>query len=377
MTREVVEGSHSNILIVDDKLPNLRLLAKMLSQNGYRVRAVISGKMAIAVIKRAPPDLILLETTLPDIDGYQICQRLKTDPITAAIPVIFISNLNHALFDTVKAFAVGGVDYILQPFHLVEVLARVRTHLMLRGLQTQLEAQNHLLDQQNQQLKQEIRDRHQAETALQKANQDLHRLAHLDALTQVANRRQLDSYLAQQWQHLTHQQLPLSLILTDIDYFKRYNDTYGHQHGDYCLRQVAQAIGYVVNPTDLVARYGGEEFAIVLPNADVTQAIRIARAIQLAIQQLQIIHDESTASRYVTLSLGITSQIPNAQQSPHQLIAQADQALYAAKRKGRNNYHVYQADPSAVSNDHDSGCVSRRSPPANSDLQPNYMAYNA
>ncbi|MBD2461007.1 diguanylate cyclase [Oscillatoria sp. FACHB-1407] len=182
---------------------------------------------------------------------------------------------------------------------------------------------------------------------LQTTNQELQRLAMMDSLTQVANRRYFDAYLQQEWHRLKRDQVAISLLLCDIDYFKNYNDYYGHQAGDICLQQIALAIAQTAKrPADFVARYGGEEFAIVLPNTAIEGAIYMAEQIQQAIAQLAIPHAASGISSYVTISLGICSTIPTLQQTPQRLIAAADQALYRAKTNGRNLYYV--TAPSAM-----------------------------
>ena len=191
------------------------------------------------------------------------------------------------------------------------------------------------------QLHNEICDRQKAQAALSLANRELEKLCVLDDLTQVANRRRFDDYLVQEWQKL-HQQAPISLILCDIDYFKLYNDTYGHPIGDYCLQQVALAIECVIESTlGLVARYGGEEFGVILPNVDSVKALQIAEKIALSIEQLHITHQKSLASEYVTLSLGVYGLIPNSESSPELLVALADKALYIAKAQGRNRACLY------------------------------------
>jgi diguanylate cyclase (GGDEF)-like protein len=183
-------------------------------------------------------------------------------------------------------------------------------------------------------LEQKVRDR---TAELQQANQELLRLANLDGLTQVANRRCFDDYLGLEWKRHLREQQPLGLIMIDIDYFKRYNDYYGHQGGDDCLIRVAQTIAKIPQrATDLVARYGGEEFVVVLPNTNAESALIVAEEIRSAIAFLKIPHAASKVSHYVTLSLGVASLIPTPENSPEALIAKADRALYTAKEKGRD-----------------------------------------
>ncbi|MBE7385272.1 MAG: diguanylate cyclase [Leptolyngbya sp. SIO1E4] len=185
----------------------------------------------------------------------------------------------------------------------------------------------------------------QAATALQAANQELERLANLDGLTQVANRRYLNTYLAQEWRRLAREQQPFSLILFDVDFFKRYNDYYGHPAGDDCLIRVARAAQQTIKrPADLVARYGGEEFAIVLPNTHLQGAAAIAQHLQMALQHLQIDHLQSEVSPFVTVSLGVACQLPTPGTAAERLVWEADVALYRAKRRGRNRCCLYQPD---------------------------------
>ena len=192
------------------------------------------------------------------------------------------------------------------------------------------------------QLHNEICDRQKAQAALSLANRELEKLSVLDSLTQVANRRRFDDYLVQEWQRLHQEQAHISLILCDIDYFKFYNDTYGHPIGDYCLQQVALAIECVMESTPgLVARYGGEEFGIILPDVDPEKALQIAEKMALGIEQLHITHQKSLASEFVTLSLGVHGLIPNSESTPELLIALADKALYVAKAQGRNRACLY------------------------------------
>ncbi|AFZ25473.1 diguanylate cyclase (GGDEF) domain-containing protein [Cylindrospermum stagnale PCC 7417] len=317
------------ILLVDDTPDNLRLLSKMLELQGFNVRKTVSGKMAIQAAKLEPPDLILLDINMPEINGYEVCRQLKSQAETANIPIIFISALDQTT-DKVMAFEIGGVDYITKPFQESEVLARVKNQLIIRQQQQQLIIQN-------QQLQQEICERKRAEEALVLANHQLNLFALLDGLTGVANRRKFDEFFGLEWQQLFREKLPLSLLLCDVDFFKKYNDTYGHLAGDHCLQQVAKTIALSVkHPADLVARYGGEEFAVILSNTNSNGAMYVAEVIRKEVHNLQIPHAQSRVDEYVTLSIGVTTIVPNLDISPDTLIAIADKALYAAKAQGRN-----------------------------------------
>lgn len=310
----------STILIVDDNQTNLRIATAYLQMNQFEILTARDGRAGLENVHLAHPDLILLDVHMPVIDGFEMCRILKADPRTTAIPVIFMTAQTN-IEAIIQGFEVGGVDYIAKPFHLEELLARVTTHLTIFRLQRELQA--------------EILEHKQTEVALRKANLELQRLAVLDELTQIANRRRFDQYLEVEWSQ--PQPAGLSLILCDIDSFKSYNDGYGHPAGDHCLRLIAQALRRAIGRAkDLVARYGGEEFAAILPNTDLQGALAVAQTMRDEIYALQIPHAFSAINKLVTISMGVSSIIPSRHQSPSILIAAADEALYEAKNTGRD-----------------------------------------
>jgi len=329
---------NKDILIVDDTPANLQILTLMLKEQGYRVRTALNGAMALWVCDRQLPDLILLDIMMPQMDGYELCQQLKNSPLTATIPIIFISALDQAR-DKVRGFQVGGADYITKPFQAEEVSVRVKYQLLLQDMQEQLQQQNLLLEKQNSQLQEEIQRRKRIEIALTQ-------VVSQDGLTGIANRRHFDRYLKQEWRRAIQEQQYISLILCDVDCFKAYNDTYGHPAGDVSLIKIAKAISRSVkSPGDLVSRYGGEEFVVVLPNTELEGAIKVVGEIQNQVRSLEIPHSTSIASPYITLSLGVSSSIPPPENSAITLVDFADQALYQAKQTGRNQYCIYNQAP--------------------------------
>lgn len=231
---------------------------------------------------------------------------------------------------------------LFQIEHLRQKLEEVK--LEKADLEIILETTTEHADLVESQLRNEICDRQKAQAALHLANQELEKLSVLDSLTQVANRRRFDDYLLQEWHKAKQHHLPISLILCDIDYFKLYNDTYGHLMGDYCLRQVALAIECAVQSrSGLVTRYGGEEFGIILPGINGTIALQVAEKVAIKVHQLHITHQKSPIDEYVTLSLGVYSIVPNSKSSPELLISLADKALYQAKDRGRNQANLLSA----------------------------------
>ena len=271
------------ILLVDDQPQNLRLLTDVLEEQGYEVLQALNGNVALQAVSLDQPQLILLDIQMPEMDGYTVCQKLKADPSTQEIPVVFVSALDES-WDKVKAFSVGGVDYITKPFKVVEVLARVQNQLKIQQLQQALIAQNAQLHQ---------------------ANLELQRLAALDDLTQVANRRRFDAYLLTSWQEAVQDQSSLTLMLCQLNHFNFYGSGGNPQQGDQCLFDIAKTLKQTIQgPNDLVCRYGTFIFAIVLPQQTSTQGEAIAQALSQQVKQKEM------SSPPITLSIGLASIQP-------------------------------------------------------------------
>jgi diguanylate cyclase (GGDEF)-like protein len=295
--------AQANILVVDDSPENLQVISAVLKQD-YRVKVAINGERALALATSAePPDLILLDVMMPGMDGYEVCARLKQNPVTARIPVLFVSSRDDEE-DEARGLSLGAIDYIVKPIRPSIVQARVRNHIELKRSRDLLE-----------------------------------RLTTQDHLTGISNRRRFDDSLAQEWQRAAREQTPLSLVAIDIDHFKAYNDHYGHPQGDQCLIRVARALATcVTRPTDLVARCGGEEFAGLLPSTDSTGAARLAGQMRAAIEAEGLEHARSPTHPHVTISLGVATVVPQAEESAQLLVDLADAALYEAKGAGRNAF---------------------------------------
>ncbi|NCC25882.1 MAG: diguanylate cyclase [Deltaproteobacteria bacterium] len=290
-----------SVLIVDDTPMNIQILAEALRAD-YRVRVADTGAKALAVAESEdPPDLVLLDIMMPGMDGHEVCRRMKENPKTKGIPVIFVTALGESE-DEARGFDLGAVDYITKPFSLPVVRARVRTHLQLKQRTDMLEE-----------------------------------LSMIDGLTGVANRRSFDQALDREWRRAARNGAAVAVAMIDIDHFKAFNDNYGHGAGDECLRRVAQALKSVLlRPSDLVARYGGEEFVALLPETDKDGAARMAEALRRAVDSLALPHEHSPVSDHVTVSVGYGTTGASEAVDPNTLVAVADRALYEAKNCGRN-----------------------------------------
>lgn len=287
------------VLVADDDALNRQVLADLLMPE-YTVLLAKNGEQALDRIRRHAPDLVLLDVMMPDMDGYEVLRRLRADPQTANVAVIFVSGLDRPE-DEANGLKMGAADYIAKPFNATVVMARVALHLQL------------------------VRQRRMLE-----------RLAHVDGLTELANRRRFDAVYASEWQRASASGSPLSLALIDIDAFKQYNDRYGHPAGDRVLRALARAVASSVRAGDLAARYGGEELVLVLPDTDAIAARALMDRVRGAVAALQIPHAASQVAPTLTISIGGATLGEAAFETADDLFAAADQHLYQAKQAGRD-----------------------------------------
>jgi diguanylate cyclase (GGDEF)-like protein len=297
----LLDSTHGKpkLLVVDDQPINIQVMYQAFAGD-YQVFMATGGEQALAVCRNNPPDLILLDVVMPGMDGFEVCALLKGDDSTRHIPIIFVTGHTDAAQET-HGLSVGAVDFIAKPVNPDVVRARVKTHLTLK-FQSDL----------------------------------LRKLVFLDGLSGVFNRRYFDQQISIEWARSVRSNSPLSLILVDVDFFKLYNDRYGHQAGDDALRMIAVTLKSCLRrPADLVARYGGEEFACVLPDTSFEDAMTLARDMENKVREAAIPHEGSTVSKHITISAGLATREGNVDGDAPALIGLADSLLYVAKQSGR------------------------------------------
>ena len=297
----LLDSSHGKpkLLVVDDQPINIQVMHQVFGAD-YQVFMATSGAQALAICQGNPPDLVLLDVVMPEMDGFEVCAQLKAHDATRNIPVIFITAHSDAAQET-HGLSVGAVDFISKPVNPAVVRARVKTHLTLK-FQSDL----------------------------------LRNLVFLDGLSGVYNRRYFDQQLGVEWARAARNTTPLSVIMVDVDHFKLFNDRYGHQAGDDCLRQIALTLkAGLRRPADLVARYGGEEFACILPDTGFEDAMAMGQEMERMVRTHKIPHAFSPFDGVVTASLGLATRNVRADGDALALVGLADAQLYQAKQTGR------------------------------------------
>ncbi|GAL26184.1 response regulator [Vibrio variabilis] len=321
-----IESSMKILLVDDAQLERMQLQIR-LKQLGHEVEVAASGREALALYPTFDPELVLLDISMPEMDGFEVAAEIRQRYKADWIPIIFLSSHDEPEM-IAKAIDAGGDDYLVKPVNKIV-------------LQSKLIAMQRIA-----QMRRELK---QASSQLEEANRALQHQANEDGLTKLFNRRYMDDKLTELIQWHGRHQMPLSVILMDVDHFKAYNDNYGHTEGDQCLINIAQFLDVMfIRSGEYVGRYGGEEFVILLSKSDVHEAEENAARVKDGIVSLNIPHEFSQTSDRVTLSLGVYSTIPNGNESLSELYESADKLLYQAKRSGRNRY-VSQLENDIVS----------------------------
>ena len=303
------------ILIVEDSFDAQQIISKYIRRFGAQHLTAATGEQAIIAFHREQPDIVLLNATLPDIDGFSVARQMRAlEQPGAWTPILFLSGMTSDK-DLERGIAAGGDDYLYKPVSEAVLCAKMAAMQRIIQMRTSLVVLARELDA---------------------ANQELKRLSASDGLTGIANRRFFDDYFSREWRRSRRCSGEIAILMCDVDHFKAYNDTYGHQAGDDCLRLIAHKTrDSMERPADLAARYGGEEFVILLPDTPMAGAQSVAEKVRQVIRALNLPHAKSS-HRHVTLSIGVAVQAAGEQNTPQTLIEAADRALYRAKYAGRN-----------------------------------------
>ncbi len=326
------------ILIVDDSFAQRKLLAAILGGAGYTdLHYARHGSDALVQLEQtvnehgeSTVDLVIMDYRMNGMDGAEACRRMKQDSRYQDIPVIIVTAMQNDKILT-EAFEAGAMDFVARPFRTVELLARIRSALTLR---------KELMLR-----KERERELRELNEVLRLANDLWHNESITDGLTGLRNHRYFEIQLVRQWWECARLNKSLCLFMLDVDYFKQYNDTLGHQEGDVCLKMVADALDTVdYGETGMLARYGGEEFVLILPDCEPEQAEAVAVKMNRAVRDKQLAHPASDVAEVVTISLGIAAAVPGPETTPEALLRNADMALYKAKEAGRDRY-VFHGDP--------------------------------
>jgi len=318
-----------NILIVDDSEDQLLVLKSILNAEGYRnIHLAESAEKAFEFLglegkkKKNDIDLILMDVTMPGINGIEACGKIKKEESLRDIPIIMVTALREETH-LQSAFHAGAMDYIKKPINKIELLARVHSALRLkRETDSRKEREREIMEMAEE---------------LDAANKQLTRMSYMDGLTAVPNRRYYEEFFTREWKNAIRDDGCISLIMFDIDYFKAYNDTYGHLNGDDCLKKIAITLSKALKrPRDFLCRYGGEEFIAVLPGTDKKGALEVANRFLRETEKLKIKHRTSSAGKNVTISIGVATAKPGRREKSSSLVNKADEALYQAKQSGRD-----------------------------------------
>ena len=315
------------VLLIDDEEAILAGISYVLEKNGYRVVTANGGEQGLEVFKKENLQLVITDLVMDGIGGLEVLKQVKE--IKPETMVVIMTG--HGEMDSsIEALRLGASDYLLKPCKEEELLFRVTR--CFEKLQMLNDAKK-----TNEKLKKSVIKHQELEKSLRASNKQLELLSTLDGLTGIANRRTFEKFLEREWKSSMRHTQPATAIMMDIDFFKLYNDTYGHQAGDDCLKKVARTIEKSLRrPGDLVARYGGEEFVAILSDTSQKGAFSLAEKVRASVEALEIPHQASPVNKFVTISLGVASRVPERGDASSILISEADQSLYKAKQEGRN-----------------------------------------
>jgi len=321
----------AKILIVDDRPENFPAFEHLLANQDAKIVRAASSEDALPATLAHDFALILLAVDMPGMDNYELAALLRGNARTKHIPIIFITTGMDNWERIYKGFGYGVVDYLCKPLDPVVFIGKIKVFL-------DLYRQQQLLRKKAEQLDRQLIELENLRLKLEMANRKLEYLSVTDPLTGLMNRRRFDEVFREEWQRAARDKRPLTLLLIDIDHFKKYNDTYGHLQGDRALRRVAKSLlATVRRPTDRVMRYGGEEFIVILPDTDTLGGYQVAEKLRLAVQAIDLKHRNSPVAPVLTISIGVATTVPASRRpSMTGLIAAADSALYEAKKMGRN-----------------------------------------
>lgn len=316
-----VDSISLSVLVVDDQDSVRVAIAAELDRAGHRVLEAHDATWALELFERHRPDLVLLDVTMPQLDGYWLARQLREREAGTWTPIIFLSARDQDL-DLWRGIEAGGDDYLVKPVSPIVLAAKMRAMQRLQSMRARLIG-----------MSEELRE----------ANDRLRLLSEVDELTGLANRRGFSRVLHERIAEARQRSWPLTLVVCDVDQFKAYNDALGHVEGDACLREVGGVLQRACRrPDDLATRYGGEEFALILPNTPRSGAMTFARALSRLMRGLGRAHPGSSVAPHVTISGGITTCVPDASTTSEGMILRADEALYAAKRQGRNRFFSFE-----------------------------------
>jgi diguanylate cyclase (GGDEF)-like protein len=306
-------------LLVDDSLTEQLIISSYLKAMNHQVMVANNAEVALALIEQSHPDVILLDVVMPGMNGFELAKAIRSR-FKDWIPIIFLSAMDNPL-DIQTGIEAGGDDYLAKPADQTILFSKMKAMERIAQMRSELI---------------------ETQEKLEQANHTLALLASMDGLTGVANRREFDAQLSREFSRCQREKSPLGLLICDIDYFKRYNDSYGHLAGDDCIIVIAELLEQNrIRHSDLVARYGGEEFAILLPSTDEAGVKTLANRLLNKVNAAGIEHRKSDIASHVTLSIGGVCAYDLSNMTPLDLIAQADKALYQAKNGGRNTFELF------------------------------------